>query len=175
MRLGSVTGGNMWVVYVIIIMFIVVVTKCCYDSMCNKSSLSSEKVEDLYEEDKEDKEVVKKDKPKISPPVHSMLELMMKDPDGFTETWDSYLEGSTWKHRESSICFTKRENYSYKKEAYESFYYINLCLITEQEGEYLQQGVKYIESRRKREREKASKEYRHQVDRKIRKILEEVV
>lgn len=163
----------MWVVYVIIIMFIVLIVKCCYDSVYGK--YTKDEVKEGTEPCEETLSEVKpkKDKPKISPPVHSMLELMMKDPDGFTETWDSYLEGSTWKHTESSICFTKRESYSYKKEAYESFYYINLCLITEQEGEYLQQGVKYIESRREREREKASKEYRHEVDRKIRKILEE--
>ena len=163
----------MWVVYVIIIMFIAVLVKCCYDSVYGKYTKDKVKVDTEYCKETSSKVKPKIDKPKISPPVHSMLELMMKDPDGFTETWDSYLEGSTWKHMESSVCFTKRENYSYKKEAYESFYYINLCLITEQEGEYLQQGVKYIESYRKREREKASKEYRHEVDRKIRKVLEE--
>lgn len=164
----------MWVVYVIIVMFIAMLVKCCYDSVYGKDNLEgcNQKEEHLSYESLDEFGLPKK-KPRISPPVHSMLELMMKDPDGFIETWDRYLRGATWKHMESSVCFTKRENYSYKKKAYERFYYINLCLITEQEGEYLQQGVKYIESLRKREREKASKEYRHEVDRRIRKILEE--
>jgi hypothetical protein len=97
-----------------------------------------------------------------------MLELMMKQPEGFENTWDSYFEGDTWKHKKSSTCFTKSTNWSGDIE----YYYINLCSITNEEGEYLQQGVSFIEAYKKSVKESANKKHRHEVDLKIREVLE---
>ena len=117
---------------------------------------------------KDDLDKKNEDKPKISPPVHSMLELMLKCPEEFEPIWDKYYDGECWKHTPSSTCFTI--NTSWKGNA---FYYINTCSVTQVEGEYLLQGVEFLQDTRKLKQEQANKERRHKVDREIRKVLEE--
>ena len=94
----------------------------------------------------------------------------MKHPEEFENTWDSYFRGETWKHIKSSVCFTKTTSWSGEDE----YYCINLCSITKEEGEYLQQGVSFIEAYKKSVKESANRKHRHEVDRKIRKVLGEV-
>lgn len=164
----------MWVVYVIIIMFILVLVKCCYDSVYGGSNDSYTK-DDLEEnikycEDALNKVNSKIDKPRISPPVHSMLELMMKDPDGFSNMCTTILGRDIWEHDtsytrliiDSNIVDNDKKNY-----------YINECLITKEEGEYLLQGVDYIEAYIETKRKVKNKKRRHEIDRKIRKVLKE--
>lgn len=176
----------MWVVYVIITMLVLIIVKYMYDSVYGKSKDIPTK--DNLEEnikyceeslDKVNPNLKSLDKPRISPPVHSMLELMLKDPEGFKVNSNYTLDFTSWSYKKGSINFSIRSSYCISiceggtMKKLSKYYYINSASITESEGKYLEQGIHYIKQFIKRKKPLSNKERRHKTDRKIRKILEE--
>lgn len=152
-------------------MFVAVLIKCCYDSVYGKDTLEScnQEEEHLFDESLDEFGIPKK-KPRISPPVHSMLELMLKDPEGFSGEYEDLPSSYTWVHDYSSVRFTEETRIM---DASRRDYYVNDCRITEEEGLYLLQGVDYLNQKNREKREEADKKLRYETDRKIRKVLEE--
>ncbi len=168
----------MWEIYsfigAIVVLFV-------YDTYLDEKRSSNKKGEeevDSMEENHIEDEVIK-DNPRISPPVHSLLELMLKHPEGFKiEYADSEC---------TRVSVSDKKVYSYGeniKLTAEIYYFVGLhkeitCwinsnLITEEEGEYLQEGIDCVENYKKSLEESLIRKEKCEVDRKIREVLEEV-